>query len=140
MKISTKAKNTLAVFVMLALAAGSVAGLAKTASAETVWDLSGDYVISMNYNVSDYAHDLKLSQDIEGNITGNGGSPAGSNVYTWEITSGSVSGSSFEFDANYTATADAVTPQTVLHVEGTIALDGTLSGTWSDNYQGGSRS
>ncbi len=103
------------------------------------WNTTGSYVVNMNYLGTDYAHDMNLVQDGLGNLTGNGGSPSLSNVYTWTITSGTVSGNSVDFLANYTATPDAVTPQTVLHVLATIALDGTMSGTWSDNYQGGER-
>lgn len=51
-----------------------------------------------------------------------------------------VTGNSIEFTADYTATSDAVTPQTTLVVEGTIAPDGTMSGTWSDNYKDEDRS
>lgn len=103
------------------------------------WDTTGAYVVNMNYLGTDYAHDMVLTQDSSGNLTGNGGSPAGANVYTWTITSGSVSGNTIDFLADYTATADAVTPQTTMHATGTIASDGTMSGTWSDNYQGGDR-
>jgi len=103
------------------------------------WDATGSYVINMEYLGTQYSHDMTLVQDGMGNLTGNGGSPAGGNVYTWVLTSGSVSGDTIDFLANYTATADAVTPQTVLHVLGTIAPDGTISGTWDDNYQGGVR-
>lgn len=104
------------------------------------WDASGSYVAAFNYLGSDYAHDMSLSQDSSGNLTGSGGSPAGSNTYTWVITSGSVDGDTIDFYADYTATADAVTPQTTMHVTGTVASDGSMSGTWSDNYQGASRS
>ncbi len=124
---------------MTALIAGSI-GAALTAVAATPnWNATGSYVVAMNYLGTDYPHDMVLVQDSSGNLTGNGGSPAGANVYTWVITSGSVNGDTIDFLANYTATADAVTPQTVLHVVGTIAPNGTMSGTWSDNYQGGVR-
>jgi hypothetical protein len=109
------------------------------AAAAPAWNTSGTYVIAMNYLGTDYNHDMTLTQDNLGNLTGNGGSPTGANVYTWTITSGTVSGNTVDFLANYTATADAVTPQTVFHIVGTIAPNGTLSGTWSDNYQGGAR-
>lgn len=109
------------------------------ASAATPWDVSGDYEVNLNYLGTDYAHDLSLTQDGSGNLTGNGGSPAGAQVYTWVITSGSVSGNTIDLLANYTATADAVTPQTTLHLVGTIAPDGSMSGIWTDNYQGGNR-
>jgi len=103
------------------------------------WNVTGNYVVNINYLGTDYPHDMSLTQDSSGNLTGHGGSPAGSNVYTWVIDSGSVSGNSINFTAHYTATADAVTPLTIFNVTGTIASDGTMSGTWSDNYQGGSR-
>ena len=116
-------------------------GLALMASAADIpeWDTTGNYVVNMDYLGSDYAHDMTLVQDGTGNLTGNGGHPVVTPTYTWVVTSGTVAGDSIDFLANYTATADAVTPQTVLHVVGTVALDGTMSGTWSDNYQGGVR-
>jgi hypothetical protein len=116
-------------------------GIATTAfAAAPAWNTTGTYVVDMHYLGTDNNHDMVLTQDALGNLTGHGGSPAGANTYTWVITSGTVSSSTIDFLANYTATADAVTPQTVLHVTGTIAPDGTISGTWSDNYQGGARS
>ncbi|KKT78827.1 MAG: hypothetical protein UW75_C0035G0002 [Parcubacteria group bacterium GW2011_GWF2_44_8] len=106
----------------------------------TTWDVTGEYVIAVDYEGTDYLHDLSLTQDEDGDLTGNGGSPAGSNVYTWVLTSGMVVGNAIDFLADYTATPDAVTPQTTMHVVGTIAEDGTMSGTWTDNYNGGDRS
>jgi len=44
------------------------------------------------------------------------------------------------FSADYTTSTDAVNPQTTMAASGTIATDGSMSGTWSDNYQGGARS
>ena len=125
------------VFVVLALL---VSSLALTAQAAPGWDTTGNYVLNMEYLGTQYPHDVSLTQNAGGSLTGGGGSPAGANVYTWVVTSGTVSGNAIDFFANYTATADAVVPQTVLHVVGTIATNGTISGTWSDNYQGGSRS
>src|SRR6185436_11597728 len=95
--------------VTLALLASSF-GFASQAEAATTWDTTGSYVVAFNYLGSDYAHDMILTQDSAGNLTGNGGSPAGANVYTWVITSGSVSGDTIDFLANYTATPDAVVP------------------------------
>ncbi len=104
------------------------------------WDTTGDYVIALEYLNADYLHDMTLTQDGAGKITGNGGSPAGTNSYLWTITSGNVVGNSIELTATYTATPDAVTPQTIMDVEGVIAANGTMSGTWTDNYAGGNRS
>jgi hypothetical protein len=124
-----------------ALALALIAGAAFPVLAATPqWNATGSYVVNMEYLGNQYPHDMVLTQDAAGNLTGHGGSPAGANTYMWTITSGTVDGNTIDFLANYTATADAVTPQTVLHVTGTIAPNGTISGTWSDNYQGGARS
>lgn len=106
----------------------------------TDWNTTGDYLVNMEYLGSDYSHDMTLSQDELGNLTGNGGSPADENIYTWTIDEGVVTGDLIEFTADYTATPDATDPQTTIVVEGTIAEDGTMSGTWSDNYDDGERS
>lgn len=103
------------------------------------WDTTGDYVTNMELQGSDNFHDMTLYQDEYGNLTGNGGSPAGNNTYLWTIQDGVVIDDTIEFTADYTATPDAVTPQTTLDVVGAIASDGTMSGTWSDNYQGEAR-
>jgi hypothetical protein len=126
---------------LVSLLAIPLFGLALMASAADIpeWDTTGNYVVNMNYLGSDYAHDMTLVQDGTGNLTGNGGHPVVTPTYTWVVTSGTVAGDAIDFLANYTATADAVTPQTVMRVVGTVALDGTMSGTWSDNYQGGVR-
>lgn len=113
---------------------------ASSALAAPNWDTTGDYVIAFEHLGTDYPHDMDLTQDGMGDLTGNGGSPAGANTYTWVITSGDVDGDTITFAADYTATPDAVTPQTTLEVVGTIAPDGSMSGTWSDNYAGGDRS
>jgi hypothetical protein len=118
-------------------------GGALSVSAATIpyWDVTGDYVVQMGYLGDTYAHDMSLAQNDAGNLTGDGGHPAGgAHTYSWVLDSGTVSGSDIHFTAHYTAGADAVTPLTTLHATGTIASNGTMSGTWSDNYQGGSRS
>ena len=133
-------KKTLAATLLVSLLLPFATALPIGAVVAPNWNATGTYVIDMNYLGPNYAHDMVLTQDNMGNLTGNGGHPAGGpHTYTWVITSGTVSGDSIDFFANYTASADAVTPQTVLHVMGTIAQDGSMSGTWSDNYQGGTR-
>lgn len=106
----------------------------------TPWDTTGNYTVAFEYGGT-YLHDMTLVQNGLGMLSGSGGNPAGgAHVYTWVITSGSVVGNTIDFYANYTASADAVTPQTTMHVIGTIAPSGAMSGTWTDNYQGGNRS
>jgi len=130
------------IFSLLIGVATVLSPLAFTTSAlatAPLWDTTGDYEVAIEYQGTDYPHDVTLAQDAAGNLTGNGTSVAGGNTYTWVITSGEVDGDDISFTADYTATQDAVTPQAVMEVEGTIAQDGTLSGTWSDNYDGGNR-
>ncbi|MFA6520415.1 MAG: hypothetical protein WCT44_02280 [Candidatus Paceibacterota bacterium] len=142
-KILNLIKKSTAVFMLLAFSVSTFGNGAMNiahAVATPNWDVTGSYVINMEYQGTQYPHDLSLVQDNVGNLTGNGGSPAGGNVYTYDLTSGLVDGDTIDFLASYTATPDAVTPQTIMHVMGTIAEDGTISGTWTDNYQGGERS
>lgn len=128
-----------AVVVSTVVLLATFVSVSNVASAATSWDVTGDYVVAFTLG-SDYPYDVTFAQDSLGNITGNGGYPAaGSHTYTWVITSGSVSGNTVSFSANFTALPDAVTPQTTLVATGTIAPNGTMSGTWTDNYQGGSR-
>ncbi len=124
----------------LSFLAITLLALPMMAFAAPAWNTSGSWVLAFDYLGTPYPHDMTLVQDVDGNLTGNGGNPAGgAHVYTWVITSGSVNDSTIDFYADYTASADAVVPQTTMHVTGTIAADGTMSGTWTDNYQGGVR-
>ncbi|MDP9249069.1 MAG: hypothetical protein M3M85_00970 [bacterium] len=140
--MKTLIKKSLAGFMLMVFAFSSfgVSGYkAKTAEAAANWDLSGTYVIDMYYdgtddaidNGADYPHTVTLVQDELGNLSGSGSSGA----YSWTIvpeSGGSVEGDTFQFTAQYSATPDAL--GTVLIVDGIIEEDGSLSGTWSDNY------
>ncbi len=133
-------KKLIAKLSMFALLATSMVFPFSGTAAVPNWDATGSYVVSFEYSSSFYAHDMTLSQDGSGNLTGSGGYPAGGpHTFTWVIDSGSVSGDTISFTAHYTAPADAVTPLTVMNVTGTITAGGDMSGTWTDNYQGGSR-
>jgi hypothetical protein len=133
-----KSTITKALVMTLLIAPFGMAAVASAAVAPA-WNTTGNYVVAMNYLGNDYGHNMNLTQDGAGALTGSGGSPTDANVYAWTITSGTVAGNVVDFLANYTATADAVTPLTTMHVVGAVALDGTMTGTWSDNYQGGAR-
>ncbi len=133
-------KKILNSFIGLSVILSPFAVALPAYAAAPEWQTTGSYVINMEYLGPTYAHDLTLVQDGLGGLTGGGGHPAaGPHAYTWVLTSGSVSSSTIDFLANYTASADAVTPQTTMHVMGTIAPGGTMSGTWTDNYAGGAR-
>lgn len=113
--------------------------VAQAATVNTI-NSTGNYILDMKYNDTDNYHDMFITEDNTGAITGYGRSPSGSNAHMWEITSGSAVGNVFTVNANYTLPEEAVNPQTALMLRGIIASDGTISGTWSDNYQGGARS
>lgn len=121
------------------LALSFIFALPAQTNAATSWNVTGHYNISFDYMGSPYVHDMDLVQSTSDLLTGSGGNPVGAHVYNWVLTSGSVVGNAIDFYANYTSTPDAVTPLTVMHVMGTIANNGTMSGTWTDNYQGGAR-
>lgn len=103
-------------------------------AAEAEWDLTGSWTISSEYDGISYpVHDITIVQDDEGTLSGTGEHPSGG---TWEIRSGSVSGSTFSFSAEYIEGNDVVPPGAILEVSGVIAPDGTVSGTWSDGSTG----
>ncbi len=112
----------------------------------TGWNVAGPWVVAFDYLGTPYAHDMSITQSGDTITGGSGGYPAGGTYgYTWVIDSGLITGSSatgatINMTAHYTASADAVTPLTTMTMTGTIAANGTMSGTWSDNYAGGSRS
>ena len=133
--IKTIFKNALATLLVIPLLIG-----VQAQAASPTWDTTGTYEVAFKYLGTDYGHDMVLVQNNLGALSGHGGSPVGANVYTWVIASGTVSANAVTIHANYTATADAVTPLTVMHMTGTVATSGVMSGTWSDNYQGGVRS
>mgnify|MGYP001578846756 CR=1 FL=1 len=110
---------------------------AVPAQAATTWDVTGSYVAGFSC-IPDcggpYLHDMVLAQDGSDNVTGNGGYLAGAVLYSysWHITSGSVVGNQI----NLTILYDTGAPGIVMHMTGTIAPDGTMSGVWDDNFGG----
>lgn len=100
------------------------------------WDVTGSYVVGFECTPAcggPYLHDASLTQT-GSTVTGDGGYPAGGPfTYHWNITSGSVSGNNINLSMTY----DLGAPGTVMNMTGTIAIDGTLSGTWSDDLGGG---
>ncbi len=123
---------------------GTGAWLTNTASgtyASSTYDVTASYNVAFEYQSNIYNHDLALVEDTTtGALSGVGGYPfGGAHTYDWQITSGLVVGNTITITADYTAGADAVTPLTTMVMTGTIAPDGSMNGTWSDNYQGSPR-
>ncbi len=128
-------KNTIGKIAVAVTVLGTFAPMLVASAAVPVWGVSGSYVVAFNYQSNDYSHDMTLVQ-VGGAITGgNGGYPSGvAHSYQWTVDSGTVTGTAVSITSHYTATPDAV--GTTMHMTGTIAPDGTMSGTWSDNYNG----
>lgn len=90
------------------------------------WDVTGDWDIAVNYNGTDYIHVT--------NIVQTGTNLTGTLVYpgnTKTITSGSVVGNVVTIVAEYTENG----PGTVT-LNGIIAENGSMSGTWLDTWGG----
>lgn len=100
------------------------------------WDVTGNYDIAFECTPDcggSYTHDASLTQ-AGSNVTGNGGYPNGGGPYsyTWHITSGTVSGNTIDLTILY----DTGATGTIMHMSGTIALDGSMSGVWDDDFGG----
>ena len=99
------------------------------------WNLTGNWKLDysldgVNYDTNLY--DVTLSQTA-GTLTGTGQYPdPGPYSYAWDVA-GSINGNTFTLTDTYTLGAVG----TVMHMTGTVATDGTISGTWDDNYGGG---
>jgi len=102
-------------------------------SSSTVWNVQGSWIINVEYLGVDYPENMVLTQS-GSSITGvslalvtpPGGSP-------WTIDSGSVVGTSVTINGHYNSN-----PGMTIQMTGTIAPDGSMSGSWHD-VTGGSR-
>jgi hypothetical protein len=137
-KIKTKTFLSLsAVLVFVTGLLMSVSLPFMAAAVTPVWNVTGSWKInfSVNPNPSVFdpnLYDLSLTQTGH-NLTGTGQYPSpGPYQYAWNAA-GTVSGSTVSLTDTYYLGA----PGTVMHMNGTIASDGSMSGTWDDNYQGG---
>ena len=138
----------MAVTVALSLVLAMVFAIAgPVAATPTTWNVSGTWVFNYGEgNSTGAAYDLTLIQTGAA-LSGNAGYPAGivppaSYQYTFNLTGGGVTGAAINWTATYASTVDAAAVGCTLQVIGTIAADGTMSGTWTDNYPNktGSRS
>jgi len=123
----------IAITVALALVLSLVFAVAVPVAASSGWNVSGNWVfdfILTGSNVDNY-YNVTFAQTGTA-ITGTGGYPMSGPPYqyTWNITGAVISG------INFTATYTSGATGTVMQVTGTIAPNGSMSGTWSDNYGG----
>lgn len=101
-------------------------------AAAPAWDVTDSWVVDFEYLGGTYPHDMVLAQDGAGNVTGGGGYLAGNpHTYEWVIDSGIVDGNTIHLETTYTLGAVCT-----MTIDGVVAPDGTMSGTWSDNCDG----
>jgi len=109
----------------------------KTDTCGTFWNVTGvsQFSFRLTGDTTDYTHHVTLTQSGQ-TVGGSGGYPlTGGDTYHWNVTAGSAIGNAFSLTWVYDALApDAV--GVVNNMTGTIAPDGSISGTWSDNYGG----
>ncbi len=102
------------------------------------WNVNGSYTFNfmLTGDPTVYTHDATISnENAAGNYNISGGYPAGGPYqFAWAGT-GHLSGNTVTNSIDYSAGA----PGTHMDMTGTVAPDGTMSGTWSDNYNGGNR-
>jgi hypothetical protein len=98
------------------------------------WNVEGvhqfDFFLNGDPNPgTDYLHHASLTQNGLA-VSGSGGYPfSGGDQYHWNVTSGSVVGNALQLTVDY----DLGAVGTTMHMNGTIASNGSISGTWSDN-------
>jgi len=96
------------------------------------WSLEGDWTLEFMYLGSPYIHEMTVTiQQLGGSFEGYG-HYVPDPEYTWTVT-GTVSGSNVAFRIVYTGKNSGYFVDAV----GTIASDGTMSGTWSNPSQSG---
>lgn len=110
--------------------------LMATALAVAPWNVTGNYEVTFfldpDTSTTPYVHHMTLTQS-GSTVTGDGGYPAtGGDTYHWNVTSGTQTGDSL----NLTILYDLGAVGTTMHMTGTIAANGTVSGTWDDNFGG----
>jgi Ca2+-binding RTX toxin-like protein len=110
---------------------------AMPAGAVAPWNVTGNYEITflLDGDATPYIHHATLNQSGT-SVTGDGGFPAtGGDTHHWNITSGTQTADSI----NLTAVYDLGASGTIMNMIGTIAANGTVTGTWTDDF-GGARS
>lgn len=116
---------------ILAIAFGMTT--AASANAETEggsWQLNAPETLTFTCDGNEYAHTLDtVANGTDGNLTGTGHYNADGN-YTWDLN-GTIDNDAIAFTVAYTGTNAGYT----IHANGTIASDGSITGTTDGNCQ-----
>lgn len=92
---------------------------------ESPWDVSGDWVITVNNGAYPHDYTFTMTSLPDGTFTGVGGYPAGALDYVFDevVVNGQINGNTISFTSTYSQNGY------VWNAIGTIASDGTMSGT-----------
>ena len=99
----------------------------------TGWNITGAWVLRLHYGNSIYDHDVVINVHSDSTFTGTGGYPAGGEPYN------------YPYNETITGTINVTSGEVTIHSDyqngyfydatGTIAPDGTMSGTWKGSGQ-----
>ena len=109
---------------------------AISATAVAPWNVTGNYEITFfldgDLSATPYVHHATLAQSST-TVTGDGGFPAsGGDTFHWNVTSGTQTADTLSLTVAY----DLGAAGTIMSMTGTVAPDGTVSGTWTDDFGG----
>ena len=111
---------------------------ANTNTCGTFWNVTPTTQLTffLTGSSTPFTHHVTLTQNGQ-TVGGSGGYPleGGVDTFHWNITSGSLIGSALSLTAAY----DFGAPGTTMTISGTVNADGSITGSWSDNYGGGTR-
>jgi hypothetical protein len=100
----------------------------------TFWNVTTvtQFAFRLTGDTTEYVHHVSLTQNGQ-TVGGQGGYPlTGGDQYHWNVTSGSLVGSALSLTVVY----DLGATGTVMHIAGTVGADGSITGTWDDNFGG----
>jgi len=106
----------------------------KTDTCGTFWNVTSvsQFTFRLTGDTTDYTHHVTLTQTGQ-TVGGEGGYPlTGGDQYHWNVTDGSIVGNALSLSAEY----DLGATGTVMNISGTVASDGSISGTWNDDFGG----
>jgi len=105
------------------------------------WNVTGTWIAQHEFGGNFYTHANNIVQASDGTLTGTGGwNGMQNNILvgtpnTWVIDSGSlVSGDTIHFNYHYTSVETCALNG---YVDAVIAVDGSMTGTWHDDCNGG---
>ena len=96
------------------------------------WNVVGDYVLELHVGTATYAHDVSITSQEDGVITGTDGYPAGETYTHGGTLEGEIDGNNVTFTVEYTLGNVGYIYNVMLEID----EDGFLTGTWQNGGTG----